>query len=256
MRKIKNFWLNIPRPYRAAVNMIAALILLVTFYVSIGAPPVNEVHAFRREERANLLGPSTIVFDEDVEDYRYGHLIVGETEESILTFVNDSWNGFNYHEKTGDITVVSAPKWWFNWGGSDFAASLPVFVFHEYPQADHAWLLLDIKGTYTHNLNGENLNEKLNHSPRVWSDQGGDGFFYFTLDVPYRGEGSYREDAGGLADDGYALDMLAQHFTNAYNYTSPYSNCSIVATVQLYDENDELIVQRELILRTMSEASE
>ena len=255
MRTIKNLLHRIPRPIRAVCNILLIVVVLTAFYVSIDTPTLNARHAFRRQERANLLGPSTILFDEDVEDYRYGHLIVGETEEGILTFVGDSWTGFNYHEKAGDITVVSAPKWWFDWGSSDFAATLPVFVFHEYPEATNAWLVLDIKGTYTHNLNGENLNEPLNHSPKVWSDQGGDGYFYFTLDIPYRGEGSYRDDAGGLADDGYALDMLAQHFTNAYRSTSPYSNCSITATVMLFDKNNTLITEQELVLRTTTEVS-
>lgn len=257
MKQLKNLWLRIPRPVRAICNILLILVVLTAFYISIDTPTLNERHAFRRQERANLLGPSTILFDEDVEDYRYGHLIVGETEKGILTFVNDSWNGFNYHEKTGDITVVSAPKWWFDWGSSDFAASLPVFVFHEYPEATNAWLILDIEGIYTHNLNGENLNEKLDHVFGLSAFKGEDGFFYFSIDIPsHSAEGSPRDAASGLADDGYALDMLAQHFTNAYRSTSPYSNCSITATVTLLDKNHSLIVEREMVLREMDEDTE
>ena len=256
MKKLKKLWRRIPRPVRVVCNILAILMVLSTFYVSIGAPTLTKEQAFRREERANLLGPSTILFNEKVENYQYGTLIVGETDHGVITWVDDSWYGLNYHEKTGDITVVSAPKYWFDWGGSDFAASLPVFVLHEYPEAEYAWLFLDIEGTYTHNLNGENLNETLNHSPGLWSNEGSNGFFYFTLDVPYRGEGSYRDDAGGLADDGYALDALSQTFTNFRKTTNPQSSISIIATVMLYDKNDSLLAERELVLRTLSDTNE
>lgn len=251
MKKLKNLWLRIPRSCRAVLNILAALLLLAVFYATIGAPTLTKEQAFRRAERANLVGPSNILFNEKVENYPFGTLIMAETEEGVITWVDDRTYGFNYHKKTGDITVVSAPKYWFNFGSSDFASSLPVFVLHEYPEADNAWLILNIEGTYTHNLNGERLDEVLNHSPRLWSNQGGNGFFYFTLDVPYRGEGSYRDDASGLADDGYALDALSQTFTNLWNTTRPQSNVSITAIVRLYDENDTLLVERELVLRTM-----
>lgn len=254
MRKLKNFWRNIPRPVKVLLNILAMIAVASTFYVSIGAPTLTKEQSFRRAERANLLGPSTILFNEKVENYQYGTLIVGETDHGVITWVDDSWYGLNYHEKTGDITVVSAPKYWFDWGGSDFAASLPVFVLHEYPEAEDAWLLLDIEGTYTHNLNGETLNEKLNHTPGLHAIKGGDGFFYFSLDIPHRSEeGSSRDDASGLADDGYALDMLAHHFTNTCNSTNPQSNASITATVLLYNKYGTLIVEEELVLRIMDE---
>lgn len=252
MRKLKNFWLNIPRSFRAVLNILLILLLLAAFYTSIGAPPLSAEHAFRRAEKANLVGPSNILFNENVENYPYGNLIVAETEWGVITWVDDATYGFNYHEKAGDITVVSAPKYWFDWGSADFAASLPVFVLHDYPEAEYAWLLLDIEGTYTHHTNGELLDEPLNHTPSLYSNRGGDGFFCFTLDVPDRGEGSYRDDAGGLADDGYAMDILAQTFTNTWNNTSPQSNASITATVLLYDKNGSLIAERELVLRTMA----
>lgn len=251
MRKLKNIWLHIPRPARVLINILAIVVVASAFYVSIGAPALTKEQAFRRAERANLVGPSTILFNEKVENYQYGTLIMGETEHGVVTWVDDSWYGFNYHAKTGDITVVSAPKYWFDWGGSDFAATLPVFVLHEYPEATDAWLFLDIEGTYIHNLNGKNQTEKLDHTPKLHAFKAEDGFFCFTLDIPYRSEeGSSRDDAGGLADDGYALDVLAQTFTNACTATNPQSSASITATVLLYNEYGTLIAEKELVLRT------
>lgn len=255
MRTLKNIWHRIPRPVRALLNILAILVLVVTFYVCIGAPAFNDEHAFRREEQANLLGPSTILFNEKVENYSYGKLILAETDDCVITWVDDSWYGFNYHEKTGDITVVTGPEYWFEYGTETWEVNFPVFVVDDHPEAIQAEIELDIQGVYIHNLNGERLEEPLDHHFALSSHRENDGFFYFRLILPsvdaYDERGYATEATHGV--DGYAVDALAQTFTNAETVMNPQSNVAITATVRLYDESDALILDRDMVLRTMSE---
>ena len=254
MKKLKNFWLNIPRPYRAALNLLAILLILSLFYVSIGAPVPHPNLAFRRAERANLVGPSTILFSDSVENYYYDHLIMAETELGVITWVNDDQWGFNYLEKTGDITVFSAPKEPFDWGYSHWATELPVFLVDDYPEAVRAELELDIQGYYAHNLNGELLHEPLDHHFFLSSDREDDGFFYFSLTLDYLDpvDENGNETNAEHGSNGYALDMLARNSTNFWNVVNPRSSADITAAVRLYDASDTLMVERDLILRTAS----
>lgn len=258
MRKLKNFWLNIPRPTRVIINILAIILVASAFYVSIGAPTLTEEQAFRREERANLVGPSTILFHEKVENYRYGTLILGETKHGVITWVDDSWNGFNYHEKTGDITVVTAPSTWFDFGMENWEVALPVFVVDDYPEAVQAVLELNIQGVFVHNLNGKRLEEPLDHHFTLSSHRGDDGFFYFPLSLPYLDAFDDQGNETGATHgvDGYALDALADTFTNAMTAVNPQSNVSVTATVELFDESGALLVTRDLVLRSLSDQAE
>ena len=257
MIKLKFYWLNIPRPIRVLINIIAVLIISVTFYVCIGAPTINAEHAFRREARANLLDSSIILFNEKVENYPYDEVILAETENCVITWVDDDWFGFNYHEKTGDITVVTAPAYWFDFGQHWFEVNLPVFVVDDYPEAVQAVLELDIQGVYVHNLNDQRLEEPLDHQFALSSHREGDGFFWFRMNLPYLqqfDEDGAIERTHGV--DGYALDALADTFTNAMTVMNPQSNTSITAVVRLYDEQENLVAEKELILRTLSDETQ
>lgn len=253
MRKLKNIWLNIPRPYRVMINSLVSLVILSLFYVSIGAPVPHPNLAFRRTERANLVGPSTILFSEEVDHYYYDHLVVAETEQGVITWVDDDSWGFNYLEKTGDITVVAAPKEPFDWGYGYWASTLPVFLVDDHPEAVRAELELDIVGYYAHNLNGELLHEPLDHHFSLTADREQEGCFYFPLTLDFLDPLNETNATHGV--DGYALDMLSQNFTNFWNVVNPRSSADITATVRLYDESDTLIEERDMVLRTMSEDS-
>lgn len=254
MKKLKRLWLGIPRPVRAGLNLLIILLLAVAFYVSIGAPTLTKVQAFRRAERANLVGPSDILLETELEHYFYSYLVLAETDEGVITYVSDNVWGpdINYHEKTGDITLVTAPKNPFDYGSLNWQVSFPVFVVDDYPQAVRAEVDLDIVGTYNHNLNGENLQEPLNHHYTLTSQREQDGFFRFSIELPFlESSDGYGNDTGTThGADGYALDLLARLFTNRYTTIKPTSSASVTATVRLYDETDQLIVQRDLTIAT------
>ena len=256
MRKLKNFWLNIPRWVRTIGNLVLLLLIAVVFYVCIGTPTLTEEQAFRRAEKAQLVGPSTILFNEDVESYDYRHLILAETDYGVITYVSDeTWNPkLCYTAKTGDVTVVAAPKGPFNWGYSNWAVKLPVFVVDDVPDAVRAELEIDIVGTYVIHLNNEMLQIPLYHHYSLESTREEENFFQFAIELPfldqYDGYG-YNTDAEHGAD-GYALDLLAETFSNQDNQL-PRSSASITATVRLYDESGSLIVERNLTLREPDE---
>lgn len=247
MKRLKEIWLRIPRPCRVLVNLILIAALAATFYVCIGTPTLTDEQAFRQEERANLLGPSTILFHEHVENYSYGKMILAETDQGIITWVDDSRFGFNYHEKTGDLTLVAAPKWWFDFGLENWEVHLPVFLLDDHPEAIRAEVSLDIQGLYIHNLNGENRKEVLNHHFDLSAQRTGEGFFYLPLILPAK-ESTYASHGA----EGYALDILSQTFTNRWNTIAPQSNASITALVRLYDEQGDLVAERELTIRSAS----
>ena len=258
MRKLKNFWLNIPRSVRAIGNLLLAFILAATFYVCTGAPTLTERQAFRRAEKANQVGPSTILLDADTENYDFEHLILAETEQGVITYASsNTWNPvFCYHEKTGDVTVVTGPGSPFGWGYSYYALSLPVFVVDDVPDAVRAELELDIVGTYVINLNGERLEIPVDHHYALESVREADGFFECFIELPFLDQfDSYgRSTDAEHGADGYALDLLAETFSDKsyyYEYTLPRKNASITAAVRLYDKSDTLIAERDLVLRQM-----
>lgn len=249
LKDLRNLLDKIPRPCRALFNLTLALAVATVFYVSIGSPPLSPAHQFRRVERANFVGPSTILFNEKLTDYDYDHLIVAETESGILTFPTDETlpSSFNYFKKAGDITVISAPKFLMLWGLDNFPVSLPVFVIDDHPEAVRAELELYITGTLEHRVNGIDRTEVLDQYFYRESTRKDDGIFCFILDLPYihnLDENGYFLDINHGAD-GYALDALACTFTNM-DYLS--SEITITAIVRLYDNGGNLITERELLL--------
>lgn len=249
MKKLKEQWDKIPRPCRAITNLVLALVIAIVFYVSIGSPPFSRAHQFRRTERANLVGPSTILFNDSVENYEYSYLIVAETEHGILTYAtDDDWPlRFNYFKKTGDITIVSAPDGPFHWGLDYLAISLPVFVIDDHPEAVYAELDLSIEGTLQHNINGANYTEELDQQFHVVSNRENEGCFRFSLDLPFihplDENGNWLDVSHGA--DGFALDVLAATFSERV-FKDP--EAVITAVVRLYDASGTRIVEQEQTL--------
>lgn len=249
MKKLKNLWNKIPRPYRSFFNLALAFVIATLFYVSIGSPAFSRAHQFRRAERANLVGPSTILFNGKVTEFDYSHLIIAKTESGILTFATDDTipSNFNYFKKTGDITVISAPKFLMLWGLDNFPVNLPVFVIDDHPEAVRAELELSIVGTLEHNVNGTERAEVLDQHFYKEATRRDDGIFCFILDLPYINnldEHGYFLDINHGAD-GYALDVLASTFTNMD--TLPFDGI-ITAIVRLYDSEGNLITEQEQLL--------
>ena len=245
MKKPKELLHRIPRPCRALFNLALALCLAAAFYFSIGSPVISQKHAFRRAECANLVGPSTILFSDKLTDYDYSHLIVAETNQGVITFATDDHkpSSFNYFRKTGDITVVSAPKRGFLWGLNYVPVNLPVFVVHDHPEAFRAELDLNIKGTLEYDYNGEICTQTLDQNLHADSEQWGIGYFRFMFRLEEL-EGGFFNKHGA---DGFALDVLASSYENIKKL--PTDGVTITAVVRLYAADGTLLLEQEQILQ-------
>lgn len=250
LKDLRNLLDKIPRPCRALFNLVLILAVATVFYVSIGSPPFSPAHQFRRAERANLVGPSRILFNEKLTDNDYDHLIVAETKQGIITFAADETlpSSFNYFKKTGDITVISAPKFLMLWGLDNMPVNLPVFVIDDHSEAVRAELELFISGTLEHTVNGTDRTEVIDQHFFREATRENDGIFRFTLDLSYIH--NLDENGGFLPDikhgaEGYAMDVLADAFTNMDFL--PFDG-TITAIVRLYDDNNHIITEQKLQL--------
>ena len=245
MKTLKEFLHRIPRPYRVLVNLILILCLAAAFYVSIGSPALSQVHAFRRAERANLVGPSTILYSDTMKDYEYSHLIVAETDQGVITFAtSDRYPySFNYFKKTGDLTVVSPPKRSFLWGMDYIAVNLPVFVIHDQQDAHRAELELNIKGSLEYSFNGKMRTQTIDRCLHAQSDRSGAGYFRFSFQLAETGSTFLARNHG---EDGFALDALAYSFVNRSG--QPTDKITITAIVRLYAKDGTILLEQEQIL--------
>ena len=251
MKKLIKRWQNIPRPYKVVLDLAMTVILAAAFYVSIGSPALSQMHAFRRAERANFVGRSTILFRGKVENSEATRLILGETDNGVAIYGSREKypSRFDYFEKTGNITVVSAPKFslWY-WGLEYFAVSLPVFVVDEYPEAVRAELEVHVEGLVEYTYNGELLSIPLDQHFSDEATREGNGYFLFTFDLPFIEPldqyGNWKPNANHGAD-GYALDALANAFRDHGTFANGTTSSAII---RLYDANGTLIAETEQIL--------
>ncbi len=245
MKKLKSAWRSIPRPIRAVGNLICIVILCFAFYYLTGAPVLTMEQAFRRAEKANFVGPSEILYNSAVEANEYNHMIVAETDTGVITYVRDDtqksvWDDFYYFPKTGEITVVAAP---IRATRAVFGIAIeePIFVIDEYPAAVRAELELYITGSFSYyDDNGEDCTQPLNQrfSAEAWRYPE-KGFFQFHLSTA-----GVKNDNKKKEMD-FALDALAFAYSE---FWSKARNTTITATVRLYDEDENLIVEQEQVL--------
>ena len=142
---------RIPRPVRVLGNLAAIALVVFLWYVFEGAPALNLETAFRRAEKAELVGPSEILDVIPVSLGSYNRLLIAEDAEAVILYTHlvsqntvSSMSGrLVYQEKTGEVTVVPAPAHGLML--SEETAQLPVVVVTSLPQAVRAQLDLELK---------------------------------------------------------------------------------------------------------------
>lgn len=256
MKKLRHLWKRIPRPLRACVDAAIALLLIAALYISISFPALTFEQAFRRMEKQQLLGPSRIVsrLNSSLGYMDFDDLIVGETDSGVIFCSrrhNDGFPSFSdysyelyYREKTGDITVLAAPCWC---GVTMIGDRLPVYVFDSYPDAVKAELKLTVTGSKTQNVGGEKT--VYDYSETFYSqaqrDTEGHFCFYLELQRNYSNPEAFnaREAAlGGLSRVCYSL-------------STGDPEPEITATVKLYDEAGELILEKTVNIESLPTAA-
>ena len=250
--KIVRFFQGIPRPVKACFLGFFTCLIAIAFYIAIGCPTLSLRQEFRRAEKANLVGPSKIVDRLDEADYHeYDDLIVGETEHGICFMGRSKYEvagtgnkknhryQFNYREKTGNITVVTAPNFWgWSWDSHyDWALRLPVYIFTEHSNAASAKITLTVQGSHTKTVNGtpQTTNYSEVFTATAWAIEPG------VLRC-------FVESSGGSSNT--ALAALSNVCTNNVFKEDDELWTEIPCTVELFDAEGNLIVREEIVLRT------
>lgn len=215
MKKIRLFLRNLPRKAKIALNLLFSLLLLIWIYLLLGSPATPEM-LYRRAERANLIGPGTILALPEPPGCVYEQIVLAETSGGAIVF---SWDRDNqqqsqlvYREKSQGIAVLSLNE-------KAYAGvppqPLPIFVFDSYEDAARAELILSVQGSQT--------DSGILHAQR---ENG--GYFQFTLPL---------QDPSGTRRE---LASLLQRLSGN---TMADTGQSICATVRFYDREDVLLAE-------------
>lgn len=212
-------------------NALLLLLLLAAGFYFSGFPlPIPELQ-FRREERAHLVGPGTIIGREDIDFSGYETMIVAETEEGLILWVAGheiDRSNLIYREKTGGNLLLAAPG---ELGYMTVAeeTNLPLILFDRYPKAARA----ELQFTLREEIDGE-IFEK---SYQLSADRETSGYFLFTL------------NARRQTESGTDPELLTlQIFANAASGRDWNINYRVPIQVRFYDSRDILLAEETVII--------
>ena len=245
MKMLKDRWSRIPKWVRVLLNLTAAAVLVLTIYILLDAPALTDQQAFRRTEKANLVGPGEIVTELELDQFAYEKLIVAETDRGVEFYAYDGRfqsNRFSYQRKNGNLTVAVPPGDIVPLSWSVFGKSrMPVFLFHEFPEAVRAELELSLIGSCAWN-DGTDRTMEFEEHPLLRSVDMGDGWFRFAMEV----EGTLDFTPTPSLE---AAELLIR-VCDPYVF-NPDRKTEIPVTIRLYDEADRLIHEEQQILRSI-----
>ena len=234
MKQNRYFWSRLSHWKKVAVYLPAILLLVYLLYVFAGCPPFSETHRYYRAARDHLVGPGTVLAHLELEKMDYTDLILAEDEENVILYITHDHDfepaELACREKTGDLTVLAAPSYRGGSWSATYDQHLPVFLFDDYPEALRAEMELTLSVHYA--------GEYFSKTYSLKSDRANDGFFQFDI---------YAHNAEGLKAEGYALYMLSNLSSNTMN---AYISTAVPVTVRLYDSNNNLILTRQLEIRS------
>ena len=189
---------------------------------------------YRREEKANLVGPARILDDIPLTGSSYDRLLLADDGDGIIFYVYHQDNidsGYLiYRKKPGELTVLAAPTIDL-YGPLYKKISLPVMLFDTHPQAVYAELDLELSSEYA--------NQAFRKSYHLTSNREKEGYFLFTLEA----ESSYKMGA-----EGEALGIFSQ-LSHPF-YSSSCVKVAFPATVRLFDDKGQLILEQTITLRS------
>ncbi|MBR6704921.1 MAG: hypothetical protein IKI82_05770 [Lachnospiraceae bacterium] len=236
MKKLKLFLNRIPRPARVLLDLILTALLLFFCYLAAGAPPLSEESAFRRAEKANLVGPASVLdivtLPSDWVPAGYQKLLVADAGDEILFYTyylgtgTSSTDGvFVRREKTDGFLLTVLPMETTALlsyrPSSTYVRMLPVFLFTDRVSAARAELHFTLSERYEVTLSADRRDA-------AW----------FTFEVPLTKELWFSIDKDRMAD------LIA---TNSF-YTK--TRGEYPAQIRLYNAEGVLLEERELSFRS------
>lgn len=213
---------------KALRNVLLLILLILALGYFSGLPiPIPELQ-FRREERAHLVGPGTILAIADIDYSHYETLIIAETEQGVILWVSApeiDRSDLLYQEKRGDTLLLPAP------GSLGFMTvtdevHLPLVLFDHHPRASRA----EIQFTLREEIDGEIFEKTYSLS----AERTASGFFLFTL----HSDESYTYHEG----------LTLQIFANIASNREHRQNYNVPVQIRFYDVRGELIADETVIV--------
>ena len=229
MKQIRKRWQRLPAWVHAVTNLLGILLSLFLIYVMIGTPAFSVQNAFRRAEKANLVGASEILAQVRTDGTPYTHLVLAADDNSVTLYAHSRRGGeLVYIPKEGSFTIAAAPDSTFY--PLESAAVIPVVLFDNDPRAIRAEVDLALSAEW------EGVSYEKTYP--LSADRTHDGCFIFTL------QSSSNSILGG---EGMLLQTLLQVTGNSMADTA---GKTIPATVRLYDSADHLLAEETIQIRS------
>lgn len=227
---------KIPRKTQVFINLGLILVLPFTIYLLLGSPASDVETAFRRAEKANLVGPSEILGIETVDGMWGDSYVIADNGDSAILYLCDrptagglhysSSLNLIYRPKMGSVSVYGLHR--FTFGLMD--DTYPLIVMDDHPEAVRAELELEL--SWQDSVTLEVYRKTYSLSAR--REHPG----YFRMDIVLNSD---RVDQ--MERD--AIEQLSRWFANPPTYLA---DASCLAAVRLYNEANELICEQFLDL--------
>lgn len=223
MKKLLKRWQQLPVKFRACTNIALICLCILLIYIFVGAPALTPRQAFRRAEKAQLVGPAEILEDLHVGGYPYSRLILADDGDGVIIY---TYNRFHsaatellYAEKTGDLTIAAAPDQTFY--PKENHASIAIILFHEGSRAVRA----ELDFTLTADYEGETHEKTYSLQSLMTLDR----CFLFSIEA---------HSQSALGAEGQLLLQL-----------QAVNGSAIPATLRMYDQNDSLIREETVLIQ-------
>lgn len=225
---------------RTMIVLLVTVLCCCVSYWAMDCPAFSAEQAFRRAEEKRMLGPATILGTETIDCHGYGYdydtLIVAQTKYGSMLYSTklNKMENLYYRPKNSSFTIMAFPNGGLAWS-KDEPRQLNVILFDNNPEAVSAELELIIDfDAY--------LPEGVYYHYKLTAQRENHGYFRFVHTV-------YGSDY--MDNDNVAMKMLTD-ITCSESLTEFYNlQYAIPATVRLYDEDHNLIVEENLTIRSI-----
>ena len=230
MKKLKIYLQRLPAKKQVLLHLLAVLMLLGLIYVFLGCPAITPTGAFRRAEKAAMVGPATVIGQFQPAGYDCDALVLGRDPEAVYLFVMNRWDPaasqMIYRQTEDNVTVLATPgKILYQY---EVRARIPLILFDSCPDAARAELDLTLHA------------DSFGKTYQLSATRESAGYFYFDLST---------QNPGSLGDEGKALRLLQEICSNSM---AGNPDISFPVTVRFYDDTGNLIREETSAIRSVA----